>query len=468
MGHCDEPSLLVLSRVNRQLNTLALSRYFNPRIRSSTLCLPMELPMRVLRIVFWPQRTIKHIRYWPEHNRTYHQYISDLRDLTAFIQRTEKIVSLCVKSTNLSGDSAERNAQIHHEVWASLIAVAISKGCVDLSVNESNLFTNEQQLAFPKPSRGLNASVLRSKSGLFRRLCQASTSEKRRGTGLSRHVNGGVKPTLRWVQLDGSSFNNSPFVFHTILIQHATSITNLILWNLDIWEKSTLECVHFPALQSLNFRADNEVSPSGFIKFFHRHSRLGSLILHANFNEDQVQQLKQRPSSHSPPKFPNLRSLQVLPDDLEWLVPDFRQCPNLKYIVFEDTWFPQPSQDAIRSTLNNLHASASMTSPLDIEMWLPLCDTEWVSKLHPAASGGTSLCWSRVTNLVLWGTGTAPRLTIDPIPSVLIDWISNFPSLEHLEVYPLTRKVREELGKMLAVRCPKLTSEFSVFSRDGL
>lgn len=466
LGHCDELSLLVLGRVNRQLNTLALSRFFAPKIKGGVLRLSMGHPMRNLHIAFWLPKAIQHIQYRARYDVKYHhaflplansrvQYINDLRDLTSFIHRMPKIVSLNTQYPGISEDREKFNAKAHHEAWERLLAVAISKGCEAFSASEDNLrFTDSPS---PRSSWCSDVLVLRSKFWFSHRLGQASGRERRFAQS---------KSTLWWVQLHGSSFNGSSSVLHTILTQHAITITRLSLIDMDILNSgkakdTTFKYIHLPALQIFNFTVNNdfgqvEVSPILLLKFLNRHPQLVGITLYANFHKGQVQQLKRRPLTHTPPNFPSLRSLRVSPEAVEWLVPDFRiQCSEIGSIALRGNLFRKPSQDAIRSILNNLHASASMTSPLDVDIWLPLHDAGWASRLHSPAKGGASSCWSRVRNLTLWETGIV-KIPFDSIPSVLIDWISSFPSIERLELYPITRQLREELGKSLAVRCPRL------------
>lgn len=473
LGHCDKPSLLVLSRVERRLNTLVLSRYFTPEIFGTTLFLPVALPMRVLRIAFWLPKTITSICYRPGPNTTYRQYINDIRHLTSFIHRMPKIVSLNIEYSSPRVDCKKHNTQTHYAVWERLVAGAISKGCKDFSAREDKVFTDSPTHSLsPKPPWWFGAPDLRSKFiGLPLKLGQASASNSSRGrlvqisTSYSKpgeYLSAESGSTLRAVQFDGSSFDG-PFsaLRDTVLTQHAITITRLSLgvWHSEKETNSMLESIHFPELQFFDFGLDG-ASPTLLLKFLHHHPHLVDLILRGNFNKDQVQQLGRPAPAHPPPKFPILQRLEMFPEVLEWLVPDFRLYTNIKRISLESNRHPEPRQDAITSVLNNLHASASMTSPVEITIWLPLRDTDWVSKLHNVAnSSGPSPCWSRVKTISLWETMGALSKSTDPIPSVWIDWISRFPSLERLEVYPLARELKRELRESLAVSCPRLSSE---------
>lgn len=474
LQYCDRPSLLALSQLNHQLNSLTLSQYFASQIIGTLIQLPCcsipEIPspghatevspMRALRTALSLPRTIQHIDYHSPPHGNYDHFFSDLRDLTAFIRRMPRLVSLII-NPDLVGSSRVVKERSRHDIWNKLLVAAISKGCEILALPEPGTIGYERPS--PELSKDLNALDLQLEPqlcGIFRPFPTPNPTIASQGPSLSpRPWFSRMKPPLRGVSLDRINLRNSPQMFHAILTRHTASITQLSIRNLVIWEpgelKKTFDSLHFPALESFVFSNSRLVSPIAFLKFISRHhTTLTLLDLEAGFrqNSDEVLPVKKWTFWRHPPTFPNLRELRMPPDTIAWLVPNFRRCPKLRSIAFQGN-LTHKSLNLVKSILSNLHASPSVARALEVKLVVPLGDLSVLLELRTAEDGKTHACWPGVRELRLVDTShSLPQL------NALVNWLSTFPSLEYLKIKVTSYILREKFVRSLAAKCPNFKS----------
>lgn len=481
LGHCDELCLLILGRVNHQLNSLALSRYLVPHVKDGVIRLHLKHPPHNLicrrntdlacafRTAFWLPRNIQHINYrLPPHFQSSYLdgYIKDLRDLTTFICRMRKLVSLRIDSGGnvVDWDISKRS---HRDIWTELFGAAIAKGCEVFEIKEKGGARSGHSFSPPGPSWALQASILRSTSWLFHKLGLAATAKNAVTTWVmptlpSPLTTGTVKLPLQNVQIDGRGSSDLPFVFYTILIHHAISLTRLSLTNLRIRDEKKLkklfDCIHFTALEFFTFDNDwTRVPLDIFLKFLYHHPTLVELDLQVEVRISDVGPPKEWVTWRHPPKFPNLQRLRMPPTPLQWLVPDFRRCPKLRSVALTgDPWpnacltgEPYNPYSVVSSVLNNLHGPALASWPLEVGIRLPL-DVPYIVE-----HGEAPPCWSRVKVLRL----KSERTLSTPLSDALVGWLSIFPSLDYLEIE--TEAMTEVLGKdfvnLFTAKCIRLT-----------
>lgn len=241
LGYCDELSLLVLSQVNHQLNSLALSRYFAPQITGDVIHLHSKCS--ALRYAFWLPGTIRHIDCCLAPNLVYDPYLKDLRDLTVFIRRMPKLTSLYIDSGNTGFASLTRKKS-YCDIWTKFFVVAISKGCEILEVRERGTTKYRHFFLPPRPSEASRPSILQSISQIFHSFGQA-LAPKRAVTVTARDPSPllsesplttgtrTIQPFQRKVQIDGICLSHLPSVFRAILMHHTASVTHLSLANMD-------------------------------------------------------------------------------------------------------------------------------------------------------------------------------------------------------------------------------------------
>jgi len=237
--------------------------------------------------------------------------------------------------------------------------------------------------------------------------------------------------------------------------------------DLRVWDtkklKDMFDHIRFTTLESFTFSNGDVISPIVFFKFLHHHPSLTDLDLHVDFREHQPWPPNRRLPWWRPPTFPHLRNMRIFPEALQWLVPDFRQCPKLRSVALKGDflstrdilWDCRP-QRVIGSILNDLHALPFMAWPLEVEVELPLDGPLWLSRLYTPTNGKTHPCWSRVKELKLKSINSN---SCDPdMPSILVNWLSNFPSLEYLEIECRELVSGEELVESLTEKCPGFRS----------
>lgn len=369
LGYCDVPSFIILGQVNRQLNSLALLRYFASQIEGDLIQLPFGFSengfgrqgrrgrMRVLRTAFWLPSTIQHIDYCLGLRANYNRYINDLRTLTTFISRMPKLISICIDSGKLLGVRTV-NIQSHFEVWNKLLATAISKGCKVLKVKDHILMGYcGPLLCSPKSPRGLHGPSFWRR--LFHNPGQAPALQhliKALGPPSNHQFARIAEPSLQEVHLDGNDSKYSFTVFHTILLQHSTSITQLSLIDLRIPKldskplKNMFDHVHFALLESFSFSSHRPISPAIFLRFLQHHPLLINLSLNANFRKYKNETF---PGWH-PPKFPDLRTLRMFPEVLPLLVPAFINVQNSAWLSWRAiTSLPKKLQDIGKSRVQS-------------------------------------------------------------------------------------------------------------------
>lgn len=397
-----------------------------------------------------------------------------------FIRRMPKLTSLRVEpKVFLQGKNISE--QSHQDVWNGLLIAVMWKECKIFEVKSYDSASYERSSSPPPLPEGLHAPGLQREPRLFRcfsRSLAPKSTITPSPLSPDRWITGRVQPSLQEVRITGVNFRNIPLMTQTILTQHAASITRLSLDRKAIWGdreliqlKSVFDHLHFPALKSFTFLSISRIgSILIFLKFLFRHPALTDLDLDADFRKDQEWPPQKRSFWQQPlaPRFPDLQVLKMFPGALICLVPDYRRCPNLRSITLKGqehcwgaVWIGEP-QDIIQSFFNGLHATSSVTSPLSVEITVPLQDLGWISKFHAIEGDKISRCWPRVKDLRLTDIVGYKSRPCPPLSHVLVNWLSSFPSLESLEidspVYRLDSELREELAKSVVTRYRKLRS----------